>query len=209
MQLALKRALDIVASVFLLIVMSPFLLALAIAVVLDSHGPVFFRQERVGRNGRRFLIWKYRTMVPGAVNDGLGIYTHAQDPRVTRVGRFLRRHSLDELPQLLNILAGEMSLVGPRPTLAYQVDKYDATQRRRLLAPPGVTGWAQIHGRNRLTWPQRIEYDVWYVDHWSLGLDLQILFRSVGTVLRSEGIDNDGVPDAISEVDGATFGGRP
>jgi undecaprenyl phosphate N,N'-diacetylbacillosamine 1-phosphate transferase len=204
MQSAIKRAADIVAAVLLLAILSPFLVGFAVAIVLDSRGPVFFRQERVGRNGRPFRIWKYRTMIPNAVNHGMGIFTNANDPRVTRVGRFLRKHSLDELPQLLNILVGEMSIIGPRPTLAYQVAKYDETQRRRLLVPPGVTGWAQVHGRNEIPWPERIRYDVWYVDHWNLWLDMRILLKSFGSVLRSEGVDNDGVPDEISAINGGT-----
>jgi lipopolysaccharide/colanic/teichoic acid biosynthesis glycosyltransferase len=134
------------------------------------------------------------------VEHPLGYFTNDHDPRVTSVGRFLRQYSLDELPQLLNILRGEMSIVGPRPTLEYQVAKYDDFQRQRLLVKPGVTGLAQINGRNALTWPQRIEYDVQYVQRWSYWLDLWILWRTVGVVLRREGVNNAGAPDEISRL---------
>lgn len=200
LQRALKRTVDIGVSAIGLVVLSPLLALIAAAIKVTSPGPVFFRQERVGKDGRIFRIFKFRTMIPNATDHPLGFFTHEHDPRVTRVGRVLRKFSLDELPQFLNILGGEMSLVGPRPTLAYQVKKYDDFQRRRLEVKPGVTGWAQIHGRNELTWPQRIEYDVWYVDHWSLWLDFKILWRTVGVVLRREGLNNEGVPDEISCV---------
>ncbi|GAB4400885.1 MAG: hypothetical protein Kow00123_09510 [Anaerolineales bacterium] len=196
----LKRATDIVVSVIGLVLLAPVFLVIAAAIKLDSPGPVFFRQERVGKDGRIFRIFKFRTMVQNATEHPLGYHTNERDPRVTRVGRFLRAYSLDELPQFFNILAGDMSLVGPRPTLPYQVEKYNDFQRRRLLVPPGVTGLAQVNGRNQLTWPQRIERDVWYVDHWSYALDLKILWQTVGVVLRREGVYNDGVPDEISQV---------
>lgn len=196
----LKRATDIVVSVIGLTLLAPAFLLIAAAIKVDSPGPVFFRQERVGKDGRIFRIFKFRTMIQNATDHPLEYHTHDSDPRVTRVGRFLRAYSLDELPQFFNILAGEMSLVGPRPTLPYQVEKYNEFQRRRLLVPPGVTGLAQVNGRNQLTWPQRIERDVWYVDHWSYGLDLKILWQTVGVVLRREGVYNDGVPDEISQV---------
>jgi exopolysaccharide biosynthesis polyprenyl glycosylphosphotransferase len=199
-QRALKRITDIIVSAAGLLVLTPLFLAVAAAIKLTSPGPVFFRQERVGKGGRIFGIFKFRTMIQNAVDHPLGFHTNGNDPRVTRVGRFLRRYSLDELPQFINILLGDMSLVGPRPTLSYQVAKYTDFQKRRLLVPPGVTGMAQVNGRNHLTWPQRIERDVWYVDHWSYGLDMQILWQTVGVVLRREGVDNEGIPDEISQV---------
>ena len=199
-QRALKRITDIVVSAVGLLVLSPLFLVVAAAIKLTSQGPVFFRQERVGKDGRIFRIFKFRTMIQNAVNHPLGYHTNGHDPRVTPVGRFLRQYSLDELPQFINILVGDMSLVGPRPTLAYQVEKYDDFQRRRLQVLPGVTGMAQVNGRNHLTWPQRIERDVWYVDHWSYGLDLSILWQTVGVWLRREGVDNEGIPDEISQV---------
>lgn len=196
----LKRATDIVVSVIGLAFLAPVFLIIAAAIKLDSPGPVFFRQERVGKNGRIFRIFKFRTMVQNATEHPLGYHTNEHDPRVTRVGRFLRAYSLDELPQFFNILVGDMSLVGPRPTLPYQVEKYNDFQRRRLLVPPGVTGLAQVNGRNQLTWPERIERDVWYVDHWSYGLDLKILWQTLGVVIRREGVYNEGIPDEISQV---------
>ncbi|MBW2040299.1 MAG: sugar transferase, partial [Deltaproteobacteria bacterium] len=153
----------------------------------------FFRQERAGKGGKLFKTWKFRTMVVGAVNQGLGFNVAQDDPRITRVGRFLREWGLDELPQLINVLKGEMSIVGPRPTLNYQVDQYNNTQRRRLLVKPGITGWALIHGRNLLTWEERIRYDVWYVDHWSLWLDLWIMLKTLWIVLvTKEGVYGKG-----------------
>ena len=200
MQRVLKRILDLLVGMIGLLILSPLFLVVAIAIKLTSPGPVFFRQERVGKDGRIFHIHKFRSMIQDAIDHPLGYHTNGSDPRVTSVGRILRHYSLDELPQLINIVRGEMSLVGPRPTLAYQVEKYDDFQRRRLLVPPGVTGWAQVNGRNGLTWPERIERDVWYVEHWSLGLDLQILWQTAGVVLRREGINNEGIPDEISRL---------
>ncbi len=190
-----KRALDLAIALPAAVVLSPLLAALAAAVKLESRGPIFFRQERVGRHGRPFEILKLRTLAaeePGRPADYL---ITAGDVRITRVGAFLRRWSLDELPQLWNIVRGDMSVVGPRPTLRYQVDQYTAAQRRRLEVAPGITGWAQIHGRNRLTWPQRIELDVWYVDHRSLGLDLRILLRTLPTLFRPGSIYGDAQGD--------------
>lgn len=188
-QLVLKRLIDILLSLIGLVLLAVPFAMIALAIKLDSEGPVFFRQERVGKDGRVFKTWKFRTMIVGAVNQGLGYNVAKNDPRITRVGRFLRSWGLDELPQLINVLKGEMSIVGPRPTLQYQVDQYDDFQRRRLLVKPGITGWALIHGRNLLSWEERIKYDVWYVDHWSLGLDLWIMLRTIWVVLiKREGV---------------------
>jgi lipopolysaccharide/colanic/teichoic acid biosynthesis glycosyltransferase len=186
-----KRALDLVVAVLGIIVTSPFLLATALAIKLESRGPVIFRQERVGRHGRSFQILKFRTMVEGAHLIGPGYLTSKGDPRITRIGAFLRRWSLDELPQLFNILRGEMSVIGPRPTLRYQVDQYTDFQRRRLEVLPGVTGWAQIRGRNGLTWPERIDLDVWYVDHCSLALDLKILVKTLAVISKPDVVYNE------------------
>jgi undecaprenyl phosphate N,N'-diacetylbacillosamine 1-phosphate transferase len=187
-----KRLFDFVSALAGLIVISPLFALLAALIKLDSRGPVFFVQERIGQDGRPFQIYKFRTMVVGAEKMGAGYLVDGQDdPRITRLGRFLRLAALDELPQLINILRGEMSIVGPRPTLRYQVEQYDDYQRRRLLAPPGVTGWAQIHGRNEISWPERICYDVWYVDNWSLWLDLRILLRTPALVLSRRGLYGD------------------
>jgi lipopolysaccharide/colanic/teichoic acid biosynthesis glycosyltransferase len=180
-QRALKRGVDVAVSGAALAALWPALVAIGVAVRLDSPGPALFVQERSGEGGETFRIYKFRTMAQGS-EKGDVIVTQG-DARVTKVGEFLRRTSLDEVPQLLNILKGEMSVVGPRPTLPYQVAQYDEFQRRRLEMPPGVTGWAQIHGRNSLPWPRRIELDVWYVEHWDLLLDLEILARTVPVVL--------------------------
>ena len=153
-------------------------MAAAIAIKLDSAGPVFYRQRRVGLHCDEFELLKLRTMDVGAESRGAGFGVNEGDPRITRVGRLLRRLSLDELPQLWNVVRGDMSLIGPRPTLAYQVDRYTPRQRRRLDVKPGITGWAQIHGRARLAWSDRIELDVWYVEHRSPLLDLKILVRT-------------------------------
>lgn len=179
---------DRVVACIALVLLAPAFALIAAAIKVESRGPVFFRQERVGRAGRRFRIWKFRTMVVGAERMGAGYLIETDDLRITRVGRVLRRWSLDELPQLINVLAGEMSLVGPRPTLGYQVEQYDRRQRRRLEVRPGITGWAQVNGRNELSWPERIDLDVWYIDHWSLGLDARILVRTVGTVVSQRSV---------------------
>jgi lipopolysaccharide/colanic/teichoic acid biosynthesis glycosyltransferase len=181
-----KRALDLVLSVAALAVLSPLLLLIALAVVLDSPGGAFYRQERIGKDGVPFRLWKFRSMVSGAERKGAGILVERNDARVTRVGRVLRKLSLDEIPQLFNVVSGDMSLVGPRPGLRYQAELYDATQRRRLLVRPGVTGWAQVNGRNSIEWPRRIELDLEYVDRLSLGLDLLVMLRTIPSILRRE-----------------------
>jgi len=175
---ALNRTLDAALAGAGLALSSPLLLAAAIAIKLEDGGPVLYRQTRVGQDGRDFELLKLRTMVVGAETQGAGYAVNAGDSRITRVGAFLRRTSLDEVPQLLNVLRGEMSLIGPRPTLRYQVERYDERQRRRLEVKPGITGWAQIHGRAELSWPERIELDVWYVEHRSPLTDVLILLRT-------------------------------
>jgi len=173
-----NRALDVAGASLGLVLASPFLAAAAIAIKLDGGGPVLYRQQRVGKEGREFELVKLRTMVVGAESRGAGWAVNDGDPRITRVGSVLRRLSLDELPQLWNVVRGEMSLIGPRPTLAYQVEQYTPHQRRRLDVRPGITGWAQVQGRASLPWEERIELDVWYVDHRSPRLDLKILART-------------------------------
>jgi lipopolysaccharide/colanic/teichoic acid biosynthesis glycosyltransferase len=173
-----NRALDVAGASVALAAASPVLALAAVAVKLDDGGPILYRQWRVGLHGREFELVKLRTMVVGAEREGAGWAVNEGDPRITRVGRLLRRLSLDELPQLWNVVRGDMSLVGPRPTLSYQVERYTARQRRRLEVKPGITGWAQIHGRARLPWDERIELDVWYVEHRSPWVDLRILLRT-------------------------------
>jgi lipopolysaccharide/colanic/teichoic acid biosynthesis glycosyltransferase len=175
---SLNRALDVAGASLGLALTSPLLALAAVAIKVEDGGPVLYRQKRVGRGGTEFELLKLRTMEVGAEQRGAGFAVDAGDPRITRVGGLLRRLSLDELPQLWNVVRGEMSLVGPRPTLAYQVERYTPRQRRRLEVKPGITGWAQVNGRARLPWNDRIELDVWYVEHRSTRLDLRILART-------------------------------
>jgi lipopolysaccharide/colanic/teichoic acid biosynthesis glycosyltransferase len=179
----IRRAIDIVVSALALLVSSPVLAAAMLAVRLDSRGPIVYRQARSGLHGRQFDVLKLRTMVDGAENMGAGLAVDANDSRITRVGAFLRRTSIDELPNLLNVLRGEMSLIGPRPTLPVQVEQYTPRQRGRLQIKPGITGWAQVNGRATLPWSERIELDLYYIQHRSLALDLKILWRTVAMVL--------------------------
>ncbi len=174
----MNRALDVAGSALGLALASPVLVAAAVAIKLEDRGPVLYRQTRVGKDGRDFELLKLRTMVVGAETLGAGAAVNEGDPRITRVGELLRKLSLDELPQLWNVLRGDMSLIGPRPTLRYQVEQYTARQRRRLEVKPGITGWAQIHGRATLPWADRIELDVWYVEHRSPLVDAKILLRT-------------------------------
>jgi lipopolysaccharide/colanic/teichoic acid biosynthesis glycosyltransferase len=186
-----SRALDLLVASLALAVAAPVLALAAILIKLESRGPVFYRQRRVGRGGAPFELWKLRTMVPGAETMGAGIYVVEGDPRITRTGRLLRRLSLDELPNLVNVLRGEMAIVGPRPTVQEQVDRYTERQRRRLEVRPGITGWAQINGRASLPWPERIELDVWYVENRSLRLDVRILARTVRMLATGHGLYSD------------------
>jgi exopolysaccharide biosynthesis polyprenyl glycosylphosphotransferase len=195
-QLVVKACLDFLGAWIGLIILSPIFYLIGFLVLLDSPGPVFFRQERIGKDGKPFTSYKFRSMVDKAVTMGLGFKVVKNDNRITKVGKYLRDTSLDEIPQLFNILKGEMSLVGPRPTLRYQVEAYDATQRRRLKVKPGITGWAQINGRNSITWNERIKLDVWYVDNWSLWLDIKILGRTIKTVFHREGVYG---PDGVNQ----------
>ncbi len=174
----MSRARDLAISLVALALASPLLLLAAVAIKLEDRGPVLYRQRRVGKHGSDFELLKLRTMVVGAEAIGAGYAVDEGDPRITRVGRLLRRLSLDELPQLWNVVRGEMSIVGPRPTLRYQVARYTPRQRRRLDVKPGITGWAQVHGRAKLPWADRIELDVWYVEHRSPWLDLKILAKT-------------------------------
>jgi lipopolysaccharide/colanic/teichoic acid biosynthesis glycosyltransferase len=182
-----KRALDVTGAAVGLTLSAPVIGIAAALIKREDGGPVFFRQERVGLDGESFEVLKLRTMVVNAEAQGAGFAVDAGDSRILKIGDLLRKTSIDELPQFWNILTGEMSLVGPRPTLRYQVDQYTPHQARRLDVKPGVTGWAQIHGRASLPWSERIELDVWYVDHQSLRLDLSIMLRTVGTIFSRSG----------------------
>jgi lipopolysaccharide/colanic/teichoic acid biosynthesis glycosyltransferase len=184
----MNRPLDLALAGVLLVVTAPLLALAALAIRLESRGPVFYSQRRIGKDGRPFELLKLRTMVPGAESMGAGIYVLEGDPRITRVGRLLRRFSLDELPNLVNVVRGDLAIVGPRPTVQEQVDRYTQRQRRRLEVTPGITGWAQINGRASLPWPDRIELDVWYVEHRSLRLDLRILARTARMLATGHGL---------------------
>jgi lipopolysaccharide/colanic/teichoic acid biosynthesis glycosyltransferase len=183
-----SRLLDLTLAALGLLLAAPFLAVAAIAIRLETPGSPIYRQRRVGKDGRPFDLFKLRTMVAGAEHVGAGLAVNYGDPRITRVGAILRRFSLDELPNLVNVLRGHMSVVGPRPTIQAQVDQYTDRQRRRLEVKPGITGWAQVNGRASLPWHERIELDVWYVDNRSFRLDLRILARTVRMLATGHGL---------------------
>ncbi len=190
-QLFIKRAFDICASLAAIILLTviPVLIIVPILIKIDSKGPAVFTQDRAGKGGKVFKIYKFRTMkLPEDSLDENGIMLEPKQ-RITKLGRFLRKTSIDELMQLFNVLNGTMSVIGPRPTLPYQIENYTDEQRRRLEMRPGITGLAQVNGRNNLSWTEKIEYDVTYVDSFSLWLDIKILFKTVATVFKSEGIE--------------------
>ena len=190
-----KRAMDCILSLIVLVVFSPLLLLTALAVKVTSPGPVLFRQQRLGLHGKEFTMYKFRSMTVGAEHTGSGVYSGDGDPRVTRVGKWIRKLSIDELPQAVNVLKGDMALVGPRPPLTYHpwpIGEYTEEQLHMFDVRPGITGWAQIHGRKGVEWHERIKMNVWYSRHVSLLLDLKILFLTVFKVLRSEDNVNHG-----------------
>jgi lipopolysaccharide/colanic/teichoic acid biosynthesis glycosyltransferase len=184
----LRRAFDVIVAGAALAVASPLLLAAVVAIRLESRGSALYRQRRVGRAGRPFDVIKLRTMVTGAEHIGAGLAVSEGDTRITRVGRLLRRTSLDEVPNLVNVLRGDMAIIGPRPTVPVQVERYTERQRGRLAIKPGITGWAQIHGRTELPWDERIELDLWYIEHRSWRLDLEILWRTARMVFGGQGL---------------------
>lgn len=197
--LAFKRAMDIIIAAAGLIITSPVLLITAILIKLDSPGPVLFMQERIGKDGKVFRIAKFRSMCTGAEHTGSGVYSGKNDARVTRVGRVIRATSIDELPQLYNILKGDMSLIGPRPPLTYHpwtIDQYTEEQFHMFDVRPGITGWAQVHGRKDVEWNKRIRLNVWYVRHISFRLDVKIFFMTIIKVLRNE--DNENVGETVN-----------
>lgn len=182
----MKRIIDITIAIVLLVLLGPILLILWLLIILISKGPAIYKQERIGRQGEIFTIYKFRTMKEGAEKETAGKYITGNEEVLTSIGKFLRRWALDELPQLFNVLKGDMSIVGPRPALPYQVERYNERQRKRLEMKPGLTGWAQVNGRNKLTWPERIEYDVWYVENWSLWLDFKIMLMTIPALLKKD-----------------------
>ena len=197
-QQALKRFFDFVVATILLVIFSLPLVLIAFALKLESRGPAIFRQERAGRDGKVFTLYKLRSM--RISKEQSNIFHGEQD--VIRLGNFIRRWRIDEIPQFINVLRGEMSIVGPRPTLPYQAKRYDPEQRRRLDVKPGLTGWSQIHGDSAISWPDRIVLDLWYVDNWSLWLDLKIMFLTPGALLRIRKINAEQapLPDEISSL---------
>lgn len=184
---AVKRGMDFFLSSAALILLLPFIVLMGAAIKLDSRGSVFFKQERAGYSGKPFYMWKFRTMVQEAERDK-DYETHELDPRITRVGKFLRNWTLDEIPQFWNVFKGEMSLVGPRPALLYQAAAYTSIQKKRLSVKPGMSGLAQVVGRNSLTWPERIELDIKYIETFSLTQDFLILLKTIGLILSRKGV---------------------
>ena len=184
----ITRGLDLVIAGVGSVLSAPVVALIAVAIRLETRGHPIYRQTRIGKDAQPFSIYKLRTMVSGAEFAGAGLAIREGDERITRIGAFLRRYSLDELPNLWNVLRGEMSIVGPRPTIPVQVEQYTARQRGRLTVKPGITGWAQVNGRASLPWPERIELDLWYVEHRSPGLDLKILARTVRMVVSGQGL---------------------
>jgi lipopolysaccharide/colanic/teichoic acid biosynthesis glycosyltransferase len=184
----IRRLFDVVLAVLALVITSPVLAAAVVAIRIESPGHPIFRQLRIGKDGRPFDMLKLRTMVVGAEAIGSGLALNEGDPRITRVGAVLRRFSLDELPNLVNVLRGDMAIIGPRPTVQVQVAQYTERQRGRLAVKPGITGWAQVNGRTSLRWSERIELDLWYIEHRSWRLDLRILARTVAMVVHGQGL---------------------
>lgn len=198
----IKRLIDIIIAVLVLVILSTVFLVTAAAIKLESKGPVIFEQRRLGLNGKEFNIYKFRSMVHNAEHTGSGVYSGKDDARVTKVGRMIRAASVDELPQVVNILKGDMSLIGPRPPLTYHpwpFHEYTQEQRRMFEVRPGITGWAQVHGRKDVEWHKRIEMNVWYVDHMSFWLDMKIFFMTIIKV--AENADNENVRETVKQSD--------
>ena len=184
----MRRAFDILVAGSVLLITSPVLAAAVLAIRLETRGHPIYRQRRIGKDGHPFDVLKLRTMVAGAESMGSGLAVNEGDPRITRVGAVLRRFSIDELPNLVNVLRGDMAIIGPRPTVPVQVEQYTHRQRGRLAVRPGITGWAQVNGRTSLPWDERIELDLWYIEHRSLKLDAQILWRTAAIVFGGHGL---------------------
>lgn len=188
LQYIVKKIFDLSVSLFLLVILTPFFAILSLLIKITSKGPVFFVQERGGKNGKPFKIIKFRTMQERTVDLYTDYEISEDDRRITRIGLILREMSLDELPQLINVVKGDMSLIGPRPTLLSQIRDYDETEKKRLIMLPGITGLAQVSGRNSLTWPEKIKYDIFYVEHWSLVLDIKIMLKTIKVIIKREGL---------------------
>ena len=194
-KLFIKRTIDLLLSIVGILILALPMLIIAIIIKIDSPGPVFFKQKRIGYKGKEFTIYKFRTMCIGAEQMGSGVYSNNDDPRITKVGNFLRKTSLDEIPQFFNTFIGTMSFVGPRPPLTYHpwpIDHYSEEQRKMFDVRPGITGWAQINGRKGVEWTQRIKMNVWYAEHASFWLDFKIVFRTVGKVFSNADNENHG-----------------
>lgn len=199
-----KRLFDMVLSALTLIILSPVLLVSAVLVKLTSEGPAIFKQTRIGKDAKRYTMYKFRTMRVNSEHTGYGVYSNDSDPRMTAVGKILRKTSIDELPQMINILKGDMSLIGPRPPLTYHpwpIDHYTKEQLRMFEVRPGITGWAQIHGRKDVEWNKRIKLNIWYVDHVSFLLDLQIFFSTIGKVFTNADNENNAATVVEQEKD--------
>lgn len=197
-----KRFIDVALALFALVLLSPVLLAVAILIKATSEGPVFFKQDRIGMNGKVFKIYKFRSMCVGAEKTGTGVYSGKNDARVTKVGRIIRATSIDELPQLLNILKGEMSFIGPRPPLTYhpwEYSEYTDFQKRMFEVRPGITGWAQVNGRKDVEWNRRIELNVWYIENMSFFLDIKIFFMTIFKVFTNA--DNENVGETVKKAE--------
>ena len=200
----MKRILDIVFSFVLLLILSPLFLVIMLLICLDSKGGPFYKQERIGRNEKVFNILKFRSMTVNSEHTGSGVYSNDTDPRVTRMGRILRKHSLDELPQFIDIFKGDMSFIGPRPPLTYHpwpIELYTKKQRRMFSVRPGITGWAQVNGRRSIDWNERIRYSNWYIDHLSFALDCKIVWMTVKAVLKNDNNANIGITAPPSPQD--------
>mgnify|MGYP002674769184 FL=1 len=190
-----KRVIDTILSLIVVIVLSPLLLIISLIIKISSPGPILFKQQRLGLHGKEFTIYKFRSMTVGAEHIGSGVYSRKDDPRVTAVGKFIRKTSIDELPQCMNVIKGDMAIVGPRPPLTYHpwpIEQYTEEQFHMFDVRPGITGWAQVHGRKSVEWHERIKMNVWYAQHVSLALDIRILFMTVFKVLRNEDNENTG-----------------
>ena len=199
-QFCIKQSIDFLVSLVLLLALFPIFVIISFLIKIDSSGPVFYKQYRIGRNGKKFKIWKFRSMIINAENIGAKMGFIKDDPRITCIGKLLRLTSIDELPQIINILKGEMSFIGPRPTIENQVVKYNTFQRRRLLMKPGISGWAQVNGRNELKWSKRIELDIYYIENWNLWFDIKIVFRTLYIIFAGKNIRLDQRDDEVVDL---------